>query len=287
MLIDTIALELFSHTEQWKEHGRLFLHDGFFLLREFGFKSREFLVPSQPYLLREGRIVLVRQGTAHYKFDLVDYEFRAGDLVVFHTDTLIEKQHLSPDFQLDACSFRSAPREADQPSFTCLHLTELTRPVVDQYFQMLWTLVHQHPYPEESMRLLTEGLLHFVGQQHTETAAPPAVVSRGDDLLRRFIALVSRHASCERNIPFYAERLCIAPHYLSTLIKQQSGQTVMQWINQAAVKEIKVWLAYSDESAAQIADRLHFPHPSSLTKFFKRETGMTPMAYRQAMSLAR
>ena len=55
---------------------------------------------------------------------------------------------------------------------------------------------------------------------------------------------------------------------------------MMQWINETAVKEIKVWLAYSDESVSQISERLRFPCPSSLTKFFKRETGMTPAEYR-------
>ena len=54
----------------------------------------------------------------------------------------------------------------------------------------------------------------------------------------------------------------------------------MEWINEVAVKEIKVWLAYSNETSAQIAYRLNFPSPSALSKFFKRETGMTPSEYR-------
>jgi len=32
----------------------------------------------------------------------------------------------------------------------------------------------------------------------------------------------------------------------------------------------------------EIADRLHFPNPSFFSKFFKRETGMTPAEYRQS-----
>ena len=105
-------------------------------------------------------------------------------------------------------------------------------------------------------------------------------MSRNEDTLRRFIALVSKHAAYHRNIPFFASKLCIAPHYLSTVVKQSSGRTVMQWINQTAVKEIKVWLAYSDETAAEIAHRMNFSCPASLTKFFKRETGFTPSEYR-------
>lgn len=284
MLIDTIALELYSHTEQWKEQGHLFLYDDFFMLREFGFACREFLVPSQPYLLRDGRVVLVRQGMARYSFNLVEYEFVAGDLVVFLGDTLIEKRSLSPDFQLDAFSFHPSAKVEDTPSFIHLHLSGAMREIVDQHFSLMWSLAQQYPFPYDNVRMQAESLLHFVSLQQTENTANKPI-SRQEETLRRFISLVSRHASMERTIPFYADRLCIAPHYLSTLIKQLSGKTVMQWVNQTVVKEIKVWLAYSDETAAQIADRLNFPHPSSLTKFFKRETGMTPTEYRFQCSM--
>lgn len=279
MLRDTISIELFYNTDYWKEHGEIFLHDGFFMLRSFNIAGREFLMPTQPYLLQEGRVVLVRQGYANYTFDLVDYHFEAGDLVVFYSETLIEKKNHSDDFQFDAFSFTNSRRDDATHGFTCLHLDRQTAPVVDAHFSLLWSLTHQQPLPMESMRMITDSLLQYVSLHETEDSY---AASRRDDTLHRFLALVSRHAARERNIPFYAGRLCVASHYLSTLIKQQSGRTPMQWINQTAIKEIKVWLAYSDETAAQIADRLSFPCPSSLTKFFKRETGMTPSEYRQA-----
>jgi len=277
MLRDTISLELFYNTDYWKEHGEIFLHDGFFMLRSFNIRNREFLMPTQPYLLQEGRVVLVKQGYANYTFDLVDYHFEAGDLVVFYTETLIEKKSHSDDFQFDAFSFKAAHHQMAGHSFTCLHLNKQTEAIVNAHFSLLWALVHQQPLPTKSVSLITDSLLQYVALQDTEDNQPS---SRRDDTLRRFLTLVSRHAARERNIPFYAERLCLAPHYLSTLIKQQSGRTPMQWINHTAIKEIKVWLAYSDETAAQIADRLNFPCPASLSKFFKRETGMTPSEYR-------
>ena len=277
MLRDTISIELFYNTDYWKEHGEIFLHDGFFMLRSFNIAGREFLMPTQPYLLQEGRVVLVTQGHADYTFDLVDYHFQAGDLVVFYTETLIEKKSHSDDFQFDAFSFKSKRSEDSGRGFTCLHLGQQTGAIVGAHFSLLWALVHQQPLPLESVRLITDSLLQYVAQQETEDSLHS---THRDDILHRFLTLVSRHAAKERNIPFYAERLCIAPHYLSTLIKQQSGRTPMQWSNHTAIKEIKVWLPYSDETAAQIADHMAFPCPSSLTKFFKRETGMTPTEYR-------
>ena len=299
MLIDTISFELFGHTAHWQENGDVFLHDGFFMLRDFGLRLREFLVSNQPYLLREGRVVLVRRGSARYSFNLVEQHFVAGDLVVFFADTLIEKHGHSSDFTFDAFSFDTQACNLPQlaaslgrtqlysdglgsleaTSFVRLHTEGRTADVVSLHFSLLWELVHGQPFPEENVRLLTRSFLLYVAQQQADAPVARAL-SRQDETLRRFVALVSRHAARQRNIPFYADRLCLAPHYLSTLIKQVSGRTVMQWINETAVKEIKVWLAYSDESVSQISERLRFPCPSSLTKFFKRETGMTPAEYR-------
>ena len=153
MLRDTISLELFYNTDYWKEHGEIFLHDGFFMLRSFNIRNREFLMPTQPYLLQEGRVVLVKQGYANYTFDLVDYHFEAGDLVVFYTETLIEKKSHSDDFQFDAFSFKAAHHQMAGHSFTCLHLNKQTEAIVNAHFSLLWALVHQQPLPTKSVSL--------------------------------------------------------------------------------------------------------------------------------------
>lgn len=281
MLVDAIALELSSHTEHWKENGQLVIHDHFFMLRDFSFSRKDFLRTTQPYRLQEGRVVIVKRGCADYSFNLVNHHFEAGDLVVFLANTLVEKHGHSADFEVDALSFDlDSPWLPDmERGLLRMKLSEQTRPVVMQHFSLLWEMAQHSPFPAENVRLLLNSLLLYVGRccQSVAVASP---ASRREELLRRFISLVSQHAAHERSIPFYAQQLCVAPHYLSTLVKQGTGRTVMQWINQVAVTEAKVWLAYSDETAAQIADRLNFPCPASLSKFFKRETGLTPGEYR-------
>ncbi len=278
MLVDTISLDLLKNTAEWQQHGGLHLHEGFFMLKDFRFMDKVFLLPSQPYLLLGGRVVYVRQGSADYSFDLVDHHFEKGDLVVFYDETLIEKRKLSPDFMLDAFTFVNTQKMGR--NYVCVHPDEENKVVIDGHLSLLWNLLQGEHFPLECINLQTQSLLQVVAQLESRKEQP-RIASRKVGMLEKFIALVSRHAGKERNIAFYADQLCIAPHYLSTLIKQTSGSTPMQWINKTAVKEIKVWLAYSDETTAQIADRMNFPCPSSLTKFFKRETGMTPSEYRQ------
>lgn len=283
MLIDPFNLQLAQHKERWTSGGCIYTNGDFFMLRGFSLRQRQFLIPMQPYLLREGRVVHVLKGSASYSFNLVEHLFEAGDLVVFSADTLVEKQGHSSDFEFDAFNFAAPqPLGEEMPSYTCLHLDSSTRPVVTLHFDLIWQLLQSETvFPAEGVRLLTSSLLDFVSRHATpSTILSSRASARREELLRRFVNLVSHYADRERNVAFYADRLCLAPHYLSTLVKQVSGRTVMQWINQACIKSVKAWLAYSDDTAAQIADRLAFPHPASLTKFFKRETGLTPTEYR-------
>lgn len=281
MLFDTISQELSRHTELWKENGDVLVHEPFFMIRNFCFASKDFLSSTQPYRVQEGRVVIVKSGKARYTFDLVEHEFEAGDVVVFLADTLVEKQGHTDDFEVDALSFDyNSPSLPDMGvGLISLHLDGQSNRIVTQHFDLLWNMAHEAPIPEENMKIILNSMLLYIkSQPGNATGILPT--TRHKDTLKRFVNLVSRYAARERSIPFYADKLCLAPHYLSTLIKESSGLTVMHWVNQVAVKEIKVWLAYSDESIAQIAYHLNFPSPSSLSKFFKRETGMTPNEYR-------
>ena len=46
------------------------------------------------------------------------------------------------------------------------------------------------------------------------------------------------------------------------------------------IQQAKLQLKYSDLPVWQIAEAQNFPNPSFFSKFFKRETGMTPAEYR-------
>jgi AraC-like DNA-binding protein len=281
MLTDIISLELFQNTEDWRQNGQLVLHEKFFMLRDFSLERKEFLQSTQPYRLQEGRVVIVKKGWADYAMNLVEHHFTEGDMVVFLAETLIEKRVSSKDFTIDAFAFdMHAPSlPSMNTDLFIMHLNEQMKPVVTKHVELIWDIVQEESFQYNNVALLLNSLLTYV-KNHEPLEQPQQTPTHSEDTLRRFMALVSQYAARERNIPFYADKMCLAPHYLSTLIRKISGKTVMQWINQTAVKEIKVWLAYSDETAAQIAYRLNFPCPASLSKFFKRETGMTPGEYR-------
>ncbi len=104
--------------------------------------------------------------------------------------------------------------------------------------------------------------------------------SRAEEYFCKFIDLLSLNFKQERMVGFYARQLCITPKYLTTLIKQVSGKSVSDWIDQFVIIEAKTLLRYSSMSIQEIAYTLHFPNQSFFGSYFKRLTGMSPSQYK-------
>ena len=148
--------------------------------------------------------------------------------------------------------------------------------------RLLWHTVKRQPLSLSSVRALQTALLselHLIhNKENAERKRRP--ISRQEDIFHRFTALVNEHAAREHAIAFYADRLCLTPNHLGSVIREVSGQTVMQWIHRHIIQQAKLQLKYSDLPVWQIAESLNFPNPSFFSKFFKRETGMTPNEFR-------
>lgn len=106
--------------------------------------------------------------------------------------------------------------------------------------------------------------------------------SRQTELFHRFVQLVHENCAREREVAFYADRLCISSRYLSTIIRNILHSSVKEFIDRSVVLEIKMLLQSSDLSVQEIAYRLHFPDQSYLGRYFKHHTGQSPTEFRNA-----
>jgi AraC-like DNA-binding protein len=107
------------------------------------------------------------------------------------------------------------------------------------------------------------------------------VPQRVEELFIDFIRLLPDHFAQHHDIGFYASRLNISKVYLSRIVRQVTGRTVVGYINQMLLMEASFQLRTSQLSISQIADRLHFADTPSFSKFFSRMKGMSPREYRE------
>lgn len=104
--------------------------------------------------------------------------------------------------------------------------------------------------------------------------------SRSSFIVRDFLELINADDGSHRSVAYYADRLCYSPKYLSSTIKQMTGKSPLQIINEHAIKQIKFKLKHSNMSMKELADEFDFKNPSFFGKFVKAHTGMSPLQYR-------
>ena len=136
-------------------------------------------------------------------------------------------------------------------------------------------------YKTEILRMLYAVFLLDVQNILDRSIIRSKVPLRIEEIFIAFIRLLPQHSAEHHEIDFYASRLNISKVYLSRIVRQVSGRTVMDYINQTLLMEASFLLRTSSLSILQIADRLHFADLPSFSRFFSRKKGMSPREYRE------
>ena len=141
-----------------------------------------------------------------------------------------------------------------------------------------------HVFYQETVRLalmmfFTDlGNLYFSKKKYHLTA----VLSRKEELFADFQTLLRENCKKQHDVKYYASKLCITTQYLSSILKEQSGRSASQWIQEALMIEAKSLLKSPRINVQQVADKLNFPDQSTFGKFFKKHTGISPLAFRKS-----
>ena len=108
----------------------------------------------------------------------------------------------------------------------------------------------------------------------------PEKTARLKEISQDFIRLVSENVETERNLSFYADKLCITPKYLSDVIVRTTGKRALGWIEDYIMMKAKSLLTDTSLSISTIARQLNFYTPSDFCKYFKKSEGISPKRYR-------
>jgi AraC-like DNA-binding protein len=110
---------------------------------------------------------------------------------------------------------------------------------------------------------------------------PQTVLSNNMAIYERFIKSVEAHYRKEHSVKFYADKVCLTPKYLSSIIYEISGKHASDWIHEYIMLEAKALLKSTDMSLKNISDLLNFCTPSHFGRFFRRYAGCTPSEYKK------
>lgn len=113
----------------------------------------------------------------------------------------------------------------------------------------------------------------------SEAPVEPALLQR----FRRYRALVEREFERWHSVSLYAQELGCSKKSLSRAAHAVSDCGAKAILTNRIVLEAKRLLAHSLLPVASIGYEIGFSEPSNFVKFFRRETGLTPGAFREQM----
>ncbi len=108
--------------------------------------------------------------------------------------------------------------------------------------------------------------------------------SRIQQSFEKFMSLLGIYHSQEHSVKFYASKLNLTANYLSGIVKDYSGKTASEWINEYVILEAKTLLKFSDMNIQEVAYKLNFSTQSAFGKYFKQKTGISPKNYIKSIS---
>lgn len=231
------------------------------------------------------------QGSANGTIDLMPFELSPGKLMVNVPGQLVTHQFSTDDFR--GTSLIMTKHFIDNlglPYNLAMAVSVREHPVLElkpreitamqNYFNMVKDLLgKRRPYQAETLRHLTCAYVYSFGSylyQMEETRK----LSREEMLMQRFLREVHAHYKRERKVSFYAKKLNLTPGYLSTLVKNVSGKTASEWIDNFVLLEAKIMLRSTDLTIQQISNELNFPSQTFFGKYFKRLVGFSPKEYK-------
>ena len=278
-------------------------------LREIDFIDNDFAIfddaseipmyDSYPNRINAAILAVCLKGHAKVAINLKEYDLETSSLLMTLPDQIIQNIGASDDYS--GIFIAVSPQFIDR-TFTqmkellpfmfyikehpCVPLNESELNCMIEYHSFLWKKVKMKDniYRREIAKGILSAMfydIHNFCRKHMpmEGYHPK---TRMEELFEKFMHDVSSSYRMERSVTFYANKLCLTPKHLSGVVKEVSGKTAGEWIDDFVILEARALLKSSEMSVQEIAEYLHFANQSFFGKYFKHYVGMSPKEYRRS-----
>ena len=248
------------------------------------------------YLVDYIGLVVCTRGSYSFKVNEENMEARAGETLFLTENVHFQIESVSADLEYSLLFYRIAPIRdilGNTVMMMRLYATLNPRPFIvlatgEEYALADYTqLLPSASYTESTMfdgherKLLMLSLTYRLCSIFNRKVVQGGEASGHKiDIFVKLITLISDHYPKERSVSFYADRLCLSPKYLSSMVKGICGYTVQDLVFKAIIRRAIFLMTSTSKTIQEISDELSFPNASAFGTFFKKHTGLSPKNYR-------
>ncbi len=105
-------------------------------------------------------------------------------------------------------------------------------------------------------------------------------VSGSKEIVRSVIQYVEQHfTESDLNINTIAEGIGRNPKYLSRVFKDETGEGILDYVNQKRIKKAQILMKSENMTLEQIGEMVGYASTKTFRRAFQKETGMMPGNY--------
>ncbi len=246
--------------------------------------------------------ILCHAGKAQFSFMGMTYTMEEDDWTIWQMSSQINDTLYSPDFNADFLlvdkdflleynpekiwASKAFVFIKKNPVF---HLDERGKAMIEHNFiQIKRRIAEPHLFQKEILGRQLQIFLFDLWEIYKNAMEH---IQQTDDssalLFTRFMNLLPEYSKTEREVAFYANKLCVSAKYLSEVVKKSSAHPASYWINGYAMQEILALLKRSDLTLAEISNQMNFYNPAHFTRFVKKQTSDSPSELKRKINMER
>ena len=139
-----------------------------------------------------------------------------------------------------------------------------------------------HRFYNDILRVSARMLALDLFDIQSRTQVTEKISQKSSDIMTRFIQMLqAKEYRYNREVAYYAERLCVVPKYLSEICNKVSGFSASYWINKFTAQDIYELLTKDRKRSSEIAEIFHFTSTSYFNRYTKRYLGAYPSELRK------
>lgn len=267
---------------------------------------------SQMYNACKAKPVMPYNRRAYYKISLID-----GKNLVEYADKTIEIKDYAILFATPKIPYRYIPQDNQQKGHFCVFTGDflaksktgliidklpIYQPNTDFIFQLDQTQYQEilsifkkmhleiqsdYKFKYDLLRNYLIELIHY-GQKLKPLDSLIDTMNASSRITSLFLELLERQFPIEsstqalllRNPKDYAETLNVHVNHLNKTLKERTGKTTTEIITSRILQESKILLKNTKWNISEISNCLGFEEVAHFSNFFKKQSGVSPLAFR-------
>lgn len=246
-------------------------------------------------------LLLVTEGEAVIGVDFQDVRLQEKNIVFLFPNNIFEFKELSANCQIkgvlvsiDFFSGLNLQITSQEVLNTLSNNFSKVAVVNDEIFNIISNHISRiknlntpdvsNMFKEEMFKLYFSLIMYELTSFTVEQAATGHMVTiRKEDIAMQFVTLIAVDFKMHKDVQYYADKLLITRTHLTRIIKEVLGKTPKQIIEGKIIAEAKVLLLKNEISIIQVMSEINFNDQAAFSKFFKKNTGVSPNLYRKQM----